>query len=537
MTVVVACALAACSSDDNQSSSTGAPTTAAPTTAAPTTAEAPQTTQAPGTTGVPAADIDPDAEISIATASAQDSLDPHRTTGGVYATYQFEIYDRLFAVDKSGNVQPMLAKSFKFAPDGSSMTIELRDDVVFHDGSPLNAAAVKATIERGKTLEGSTVAAVLKPITSVEIVDDYTAKFNLEGGSPALPAALATNAGEIVNPAVLSDPKVDLGKAPPPAAGSGPYVVDSSEPNVSTTYVRAPEYWNPDVPGVAKLTVIYVQQAASRLAGLQAGDYDIAVATSDVYEQAQSLAKSGTFKIYDTQAGGSARDILLNADTPALADLDVRKAIAMGINRADLGLVYPCVEHTQTQQPGNWAFNSDIKNLPYDPEGAKKLLEGKGDVSFDMVVIAGSSFESMATAVQGQLAEIGIKVNVVPKEFSAVLQSLTAGDYPSVLIQMDQQGDPIVTLNRYFVAGWKLLRGDLAARVAATAAKGADVTLTQDERAPIYKDAFKQIADGVVYIPICRAGYGWAYNKNVVGFEGMDRPGQQDYTYLAVVKD
>lgn len=463
----------------------------------------------------------PGGVLRVGHATGIDTLDPHTTTSQVFNIYQYPIYDRLFFIDAVGDVTPMLAQRYAFSADDSTMEVLLRDDVVFHDGTPLTAAAVTASIRRAKSVPGSTVAGVLAGVADVEVVDERTVRFTLAGAGAELPAILATNAGAILNANMLDDPSVDLATAPPPGAGSGPYVVTASVPNVSTSYAGAAEYWSAQAERLAELTITYVADGHERLAGFRTGEFDMAVITAEVLEEARQLAGGGSFFLDEDPGAGAARDLMFNVEAADLADLDVRRAIAMAVDRGRLADVYPCVEHTQTQFESYWAYNPAIENPPYDPDAARAIVQSRGGVRFEVLVLRDSSFEQMARAVRDQLAEVGIDMAIKPLPFGEVQQRLARGEFQAVLQQMNQGVDPVDTINRYFLGGYRLARGPFAERLAAAIAPGRDTSLPKAERAPIYRDAFALIADEHVFIPLCRAGFGYAYLTPIVGFDEM----------------
>src|SRR5262249_1714560 len=142
---------------------------------------------------------DAEGQLVVAWAGPMTSLDPHRVGNSADQVYLFLMYDRLTRLDTDLTIKPMLAKSWGFGADGRTLTLQLRDDVTFHDGTPFNAAAVKANLERAKQIDRSTVTNLLASIESIEAVGDYEVRLNLkEGEGGNLPAVLATSAGAMI---------------------------------------------------------------------------------------------------------------------------------------------------------------------------------------------------------------------------------------------------------------------------------------------------------------------------------------------------
>ena len=488
----------------------------------------------PPGTEVDLAGIDREATVRIAFAGPINTLDPHKPTNSTYPTWIYPIYDRLFEVDADDNVQPMLAESSEFSADGATLTLHLRDDVVFHDGTPVNAAAVKASLERAKTVEASTVANVLAGVTAIEAVDDQTVALTLDGVGAEIVAVLASNAGAIINPAVLDDPSVNLDTAPPIGAGSGPYVATSSEPNVETGYERAPEYWDDSAGLMQGFTLTRVAQTSTRLAGLLAGDFDLIMVTADGIEEAEAGLAAGQFSMY--VAPGAGQDIMFNIAGGDLADVEVRQAVALALDREEIQVIYPCVVTTQPQREGHWAYNPDIVNV-YDPDQARELIDARGGASFELTFAAGSSTEPLATVIQAQLAEVGITVTLRGIDQAQVFTSLSDGSAQAIISTMQPGPDPAEVLNRYFLGGTSIARGTAADELAAIAAPGADPSLSQDERAAIYHDAFQYIADQYLFVPVCQSEQGWASTSEFVGIDQMPNynRGVPDLSSIGVV--
>ena len=208
--LVVVATVAACGGDDD--SSADADTTSAATGATSDAGAADATTAPAATTpdaGSTATATDaPDATEPTAaesTASAQDDpeLDPDgRLTIGTFAIYPWDpakqssgyaitqlalVFDRLVHTAPDGSLVPGLATAWEYSPDGTTLTFDLRDDVTFQDGTPFDAAAVKANIERSQTLDGSSSKADLARIAEVVAVDPQTVELHL--ASPDADAA------------------------------------------------------------------------------------------------------------------------------------------------------------------------------------------------------------------------------------------------------------------------------------------------------------------------------------------------------------
>ncbi|NKW63603.1 peptide ABC transporter substrate-binding protein [Rhodococcus hoagii] len=356
-------------------------------------------------------ELDTSATLRVATAAPSRNLDPYlQTSVGGYG-YLSPIFDRLTVVDADGNLEPGLAESWEFAPDGSYLELKLRKGVTFHDGAPFDAAAVVANIERGQTMEGSTVVAALKSITGTDIVDEHTVRLRLAPGAGVeLPGVFSNNAGMMISPKFIeagTDIRNDPGKS-----GSGAYEVASYVPEESLTLVRAEgTNWDPDAGKVAKIEIKAMPDASTRLNGLKTGAVDISwVSSANEVVEAQSLAKSGTLAV-DEVSFRNVLGVYMRAQGD-LAKPEVRQAVAYSIDPAAVSALFSdtCTPRQQLFPAGSWAAD-DSYQYPYafDLDKAKSLVQGVGGApKITLTFGAGTNTEKPANVIQSMLAAAGL---------------------------------------------------------------------------------------------------------------------------------
>lgn len=146
----------------------------------------------------PAAQVDPDGTFRYVYVQNPVSLDPHRSPTQWDMLWLRLAYDQLLWQNQDGELEPMLATEWEFVDEGKALEMTLRDDVTFIDGEKFNAAAVKANLERAMTSQLSVHKANLERIASVEVVDDYRVRINLNGPGGNLPNLFASNVGSIL---------------------------------------------------------------------------------------------------------------------------------------------------------------------------------------------------------------------------------------------------------------------------------------------------------------------------------------------------
>lgn len=143
-----------------------------------------------------------------------DTLDPDLSRTYVGRIVFASLCDKLFDISTDLEIIPQLATAYAFSEDNLSLTITLRDGVVFHDGTPLDAEAVRYNLERSKNLPGSNRASEIEQLQSVEVVDDTTVRLTLSQPFAPILAQLADRAGMMVSPTAAEEAGENFGNAP-----------------------------------------------------------------------------------------------------------------------------------------------------------------------------------------------------------------------------------------------------------------------------------------------------------------------------------
>ena len=350
--LVVVATVAACGGDDDDDSSDDADATSAAT-GATTDAGAAEATTAPAATTPDAGSTatateapdatEPTAAESTAPAEDDPELDPDgRLTIGTFAIYPWDpakqssgyaitqlalVFDRLVHTAPDGSLVPGLATAWEYSPDGTTLTFDLRDDVTFQDGTPFDAAAVKANIERSQTLEGSSSKADLARIAEVVAVDPQTVELHLASPDATLPAVFSGAAGAMMSPASMADPTVDAHPV-----GTGMYTLGDYVPASSYSVERWDGYWDPDAVKLAGIDVVSLPDSAARINALRTGEIDIApVEPSDV----ETIEQTDGMSVDRNETLRYVYLAMNLAETP-LDNLQVRQAISHAIDRQAL---------------------------------------------------------------------------------------------------------------------------------------------------------------------------------------------------------
>ena len=324
----------------------------------------------------PEGEPDPDASFIYGYPITVSRLDPHRASISQDATTLFPVYDRLVHLSPTGDLIPGLAESWEFSDDGLTLTLHVRPDVTFHDGAALDAEAVKANLDRGKSIEGSSVATDLAAMESVTVVDPMTVEVKLSTPNVAIIGSFADRAGIIVSPQAIAD-GVDLDAN---MVGAGPYKMVSHVHGDSTKYERNDDYWDQEhLAPVKNLEIKVIADNVARLNAIRTGQIS---ATTISAAQAPEVEGNEDLRLmYNTELAYTY--IVQNRARGGQDDVRVRQAMMYGLDRqsiCDSLLAGKCQITDQPFPPGYFAYNEDIPDVlyPYDPEKAKELLAEAG---------------------------------------------------------------------------------------------------------------------------------------------------------------
>jgi peptide/nickel transport system substrate-binding protein len=516
----------ACGGDDDDTAS--GPTTADATVTVADDPGATAATAGPGattaetqTTEVDAAsldDLDRSATLRFAYGISVSRLDPHRATIRNDLTTLGPAYDRLVEFNPQGELVPMLATEWSFNEDATVLEMTLREGVVFHDGEPFDAEAVKANIERAKTLEGSTVAADLVGVSGVEVVDDHHVRVLLTEPDVSILGILSDRAGMIVSPAAFDE---DLEAV---AVGAGPFRLVEYRPGDVTVFERFDDYWDPDVALVQRLEIHVVPDANTRLNGLRGGQFDLINPTAAQYEEAASLPG---FTVR-TDPGLFAINMGLNRTRSEFGDVLVRRAIYHAIDRDSICqavLQGQCEVSVQPFPQGYWAANPDIPSdrYAYDPAKAKELLAEAGlpdGFSFTFMIPAAlPPYDAIGEVIQGQLADVGIRADLVLMEPAQMADRYyVAKETDAILGGLVGSADPSLYFGQYTMPdAYANVSGDSTETMQRLYHESI-ATSDEAERTRIIHEGVEEVVDQVFFINIAFTKLITAGRENVVGF-------------------
>ena len=327
-----------------------------------------------------------DTTLVISIAADPTGLDPeavlNNTSGFVMAT----IHDGLIRY-KPGTVEvePGLAQSWDITPDGLGYTFHLRKGVKYHDGTPFNAQALIATLDRQLNKNAPNYLANTGPVqnladftygsvASYRAVDDSTVELTMKQPSAAMLGRLAIVWNGVVSPTAAAKYGKDFRNHP---VGTGPFIFREWRQRDQVALDANPDYWK-GKPKVDHLVFKEYPDAQAALLALKRGEVQI---MGDVATPAITAIRADANLVLLTQPGLAVNGMAMSNDVPPFTDKRVRQALNYAVDKEAIdkalygGLATPMVPPLPEAQ---WGFDKAMTGYPSDPAKAKQLLAEAG---------------------------------------------------------------------------------------------------------------------------------------------------------------
>ena len=445
------------------------------------------------------------------------------------------VFDPLSAYDENGKAQPYLAKSFTPSADFKSWTIELRPNVNFSNGAPVDGAAVAKSLNAMK--KDVLVGIALANIASVVASGPLSVTVTTIDPDASLPAALTTQVGYVVSPAQLD--------AAPPAntrspIGSGPFIQKEWVPDNRWSGTKNPNYWRSDAKGnklpyLDSLEFRPITDPQNRVNALLAGDVNI-IHTTDFPAMAKlrSEAQSGAVQVVFDQTETEESFVIFNTSKAPLDDVRVREGLKLCTDPAAILVINDTpadrAANSQFTKDSPWYFDAGFKTN--DPAAGKALIEKvkaeKGPISLNLATTPVPANVNTTALIKQQWEACGVSVTTTTTEQSKFILDLATGNYQANLSRQFSGTDPAVD---YVWWTGKNATGPLALNFArlndpeinAALDKGRgspDVTVRKEAYATVQK---RQTAL-VPYIWLAHSQWALGAAKNIRNFTSMTLP-------------
>lgn len=361
------------------------------------------------------------------------------------------LYTPLLLLDRTwGNLGPGLASEWAWNDDGTVLTMSLRDDVVFHDGTPLTAADVEFTYKLGirtdpyfAVSDPGIIAGAIdfrdgtsEELPGVTVLDDHTIQFTLDSPSNVfelnisncgiLPRHLfpedALTSGAAIEELPFFTGESGSGSGLP--IGTGPWKAIEYNPETNLTLARNDDYFL-GAPILDQIILRYGVEGPAIIAGLEAGEFDTAYVSA---EDARSLEGSEQLELVVNHDLAN-ETVLITATEKEYMSVPVRQALLTALDKQTLieTLTYGYAKSAPSVMMHPSLFPNDrLATYDYDPERARQLLDEAGwdwdyTLKFGQYTTQGSP-SNVVSAVMSMWNEIGVKVEFMPLDSAAQVE-------------------------------------------------------------------------------------------------------------------
>lgn len=432
--------------------------------------------------------------LNVAVVSDPVTLDPALMASFFELSVQYCIHEPLLNATPELKVEPGLASLSK--PDDRTYVLTLRENLTFHDGTAIDAAAVKANFDRMLDPKvGSPRRSELGPIGGVDATGPLEVTIRLSAPYALFEQVLANRAGMMVSPTAVARLGADFATK---AVGSGPYKVASWSKNAQLVLEAFDGYWR-GVPAIRRVVFRPIADETVRLTNLRSGTVQLVDRVAP--QLAAQVGRDGDLVL--KQSAGLGFDAFsFNTtrppfDAPAVrrafaraVDLEiVKRAVYFGTGAVAYGPIPPSI---------SWAFDPDLRPPRGDPAAAKADLEaaGRTDLVPVTITVTNSPLQvRTAQVIQAQAGKAGFKVEIKQIDSTSLIAVLRGRDFDLCMSPWSGRSDPDGNMYNYFTkdgpnnfAGY---RSDEVDKLLGTARATSD----QGERAKLYRQAQRTIAN------------------------------------------
>jgi glutathione transport system substrate-binding protein len=354
-------------------------------------------------------------DLVVGVDSNLTGLDPADLNDNLSQSAARLMFEGLYMLDEHMKLRPQLAESYEATEDAKEFTFHLRKGITFQDGTPFNAAAVKASFDRAGNPENHLKRQSLYVmIDHTDVVDDYTVKMVLKYPFGAFVNDVAHPGALIVSPKSVQEYGKEVTRHP---AGTGPYEFVSW--TADTLKLKKNEhYWKPGLPKLDTITYRGVPENGARIAMLQTGEAQFIFPVPP--EMIKLLDKSPTIAVFN-EPSILIRYVALNNMRKPFDDPRVRLALNYAIDKQAFSKVVfsGYSDPMDSPMPPLLGFYQKQGSYPYDPAKAKALLAEAGYPNgFESTITGGvpTLAQRGMQFVQQQLAAVGVTLKIEPLE-------------------------------------------------------------------------------------------------------------------------
>jgi peptide/nickel transport system substrate-binding protein len=473
--------------------------------------------------------------LTIALNQDPDILDPTLSRTYVGRIIYAHMCEKLYEIDEKLNIVPQLAAELpRFTDGGKTVTIKLRSGVKFNDGTAMDAEAVRFSLERHRSMKGSSRRSELDHVNAVEVVDPSTIRLRLTAPFSPITAILADRAGMPVSPAQARKLDEKFGTAP---VCVGPWQFVERVPQDRIVLEKSTHYFEPGQAKFDRLVFRIIVDDNVRLANLRSGDVDFMHQV--IPTNAAALRKEGRFEVASvTSIAYSGITINLRnkngkdkppADlgTPLASDPRVREAFELSLDREAINQVVWEGQYTvgcTPISPVSPFYDKGRKCPGRDVARAKKLLADAGlagGYAFELTVQNQPPERRVAEVIQEMAKEAGFNVSIRPSEFASALNDDDAGKLQAFQVGWSGRVDPDANIHQFHTCTGSLnTTGSCDEAIDALLNRAREVS-DPKERTELYQQAIDKFAARRNILYLYHQNYIVAFPKTLKGYKAV----------------
>jgi peptide/nickel transport system substrate-binding protein len=462
--------------------------------------------------------------LRVGIQSDPNMLDPAQSGAYVERIVFGALCDKLVDVAPDLSLRPELATAWQWSADAMALTLTLRPDAKFHDGTPIDAQAVATNLERYRSARESRRRAELSAVRAVEVAGSAQVTIRLERPFAPLVSVLADRAGMMLSPAALAAQGARIHENP---VCSGPFrlVRRVAQDRVETEKFSA--HWNAANIHAERLTFLPIPDSTVRLLNLRAGQLDmiVAVAPNDVDDAMRDRririvdAASIAYQTMEINTNNGPR-----AQGPLGRDPRVRQALELAIDRGIINQVAlggRFIANNQPEAPGTPFHFADLAPPARDLARARALLREAGQprVGFTLNVINSPIEAQVAEIIQAMAAEAGIEIKLEVLEAAATVAKAERGDFEATIGIWSGRPDPDGNLSIWFACDGFVNRGKYCSPAVDAALAAGRGTTDLAQRQAHYRAAVTQLLADRPHLILYHHRWFWGLRAGITGFE------------------
>ena len=444
------------------------------------------------------------------------------------------IFDPLFRLNADFEPVPYLAKSFVWNSGFTELTVSLRPDVKFQDGSPLTSATVARSLKLyfGKPdmvaetgIQALLSSVIYQNIDRVEATDEQTVVISTKEPWPALPSFLSGVATGIMAEAQMASGPEQCAKQP---IGTGPFAFKEWKIGEKMSLTKNPYYWRTSATGEAlpyldSLTFRMMENGSARLDALDGGTIDAGHWTTQT--AFDLLAADDRFRLIQEKPGRQEVTYgLVNEGREPMSDPEVRRHLSLATDRKTINEIYS----SSVARVANGPFDTevlgylDLPDRPYDKAKAAEFFEDK-NITVSMAYSAEPTIQAVANEVKRQLGEGGVTVNLNELDQAALVDRALSGNFDMLIFRNHAGNDPD-TQYIWWHSGYPTNFGKINDPKVDALLEAGRVEIDPAKRKAIYEDLNRAMSEGAHNSWNFYADWGLGFVKELHGLDSATMP-------------